>query len=243
MTDPAPSPDATPRPVPVRPMPRLGGGLHWPDILAKIEADRQRQPEPAVDPLGDARRRLDVEPAKPSTVFDLGTPEGKQAFSAAFHAGVEEAMARIEGGSSEGGEGGDAPADLRDALHAEIRSVLGDPPTCDHGTANGTYCWPCAQQDRGAELRAYAAPVEAPPAAELYTVNPDAGLPHGPDGLDVLRVATMDEVRAEAAQIYADLREQIGTTPYLAPALEAAASPSRRARWLRALDRARRWGR
>lgn len=50
MTDPAPSPPAGQPPVPVRPMPRLGGGLVWSDVLAKIEADqRARDPEPVAE--------------------------------------------------------------------------------------------------------------------------------------------------------------------------------------------------
>lgn len=51
------------------------------------------------------------------------------------------------------------PRQDAEALRAEIRDVLGEAPTCEHGTEAGTYCWPCAQLDRGAELAAYAAPL------------------------------------------------------------------------------------
>lgn len=68
MTDPAPSPPAGQPPVPVRPMPRLGVGLVWSDVLAKIEADQaERQTdfkEPAEDlnPGGDDSRKLTSRP-------------------------------------------------------------------------------------------------------------------------------------------------------------------------------------
>lgn len=68
MTDPAPSPPAGQRPAPHRPMPRLGGGIVWADVLAKIEADQaERQAdfkEPAEDlnPGGDDSRKLTSAP-------------------------------------------------------------------------------------------------------------------------------------------------------------------------------------
>ena len=54
MTDPAPSPAAGQPPVPDRPMPSLGGGLVWSDILAKIEADRPT-PTPSLGATGSSR--------------------------------------------------------------------------------------------------------------------------------------------------------------------------------------------
>lgn len=98
MTD--PSPDAAQPPVPHQPMPCLGRGVHWPDIMAKIEADRRDKPAPA-GVLDHARRQLGIEnAAKEAAQFaDEALELAELALPAA-----NEALAAV------GGESGNAPS-------------------------------------------------------------------------------------------------------------------------------------
>lgn len=57
----------------------------------------------------------------------------------------------------------------KETEEAAEKSELDGESACEHGTAAGTYCWPCAQHDRGVQLAAYAAPV---PPSPLPAVGP-----------------------------------------------------------------------
>lgn len=96
----APSPDAAQPPVPHQPMPCLGRGVHWPDIMAKIEAERRDKPAPA-GALDHARRQLGIEDAaKEAAQFaDEALELAELALPAA-----NEALAAV------GGESGNAPS-------------------------------------------------------------------------------------------------------------------------------------
>lgn len=81
-------------------MPCLGRGVHWPDIMAKIEADRRDKPAPA-GALDHARRQLGIEDAAKEVAqfADEALELAELALPAA-----NEALAAV------GGESGNAPS-------------------------------------------------------------------------------------------------------------------------------------
>lgn len=191
MTDTAPSPDAATPPVPVRPMPRLGHGLHWPDIVADIDRDEHaRQENAETTTLADP----------PASASD---------------------------------ETGDICQADSQSAPGHRNGCQGCGPAAEEGVI--PVCWTAEDQAALFALMHPAfgtalVPPTGPPYVHRYLPTPEDEQPHP------AYTVTVASAETEAEQIYAELREQTGGRPYLAPAL-AAARPSFARRLWAALTR------